>query len=776
MLRTNRTFSLYILTFFLFLPRYLSAQSIVLPIEIMGPDGTTESVSFSIDDPEGITGVWIQAHNLSYENKGSIQVNNGAWINLNNASVDVAEPEVHIGGIGGAYSTIRLTVPIDPGTVIQGVNTLSFQFNETDGLSSGWRVLQFNLIRSGGATVLSESLFSEDNPADWEPILKSSADIAEGEYLWYNAELVVNPGGAAIKARCADCHATDGRDLQYFSYSDKSIVSRSEFHGLTTKQGEQIASFIRSLDVPNPGRPWNPPYQPGPGLDDRPVEEWAAGAGLAWVLDDDAETMDYIFPAGITSEVTSTKSTLNMRELPLAMQFPDWNRWLPGVHPVDFWGDEFLSSDAWSQYAEQIPSMLAQGIDRAVASGTLKREIQSLDANVSDFREHTERPSGATAEEHAQGNLGLQLWQLVKVWEIMQVHDLEGRGLDFYPNGEERTWFSASRNVFNVAPHISSAPGADTYGSELLDKYFSHTWYTMQLIINPGNRDPLGHRPVDWKYQFGHIGDYAKQTGLPAGSRLVATYIKMIQMLDNDNPIGTTGWYIRHVHPYWFVKSLAVEPGVYSDIWRSIPAEDHAAIAEVMLRGFLDKTLAYDISEWPRGEGNTELEPATYVPQPYDGKGSIFDDRFNYADNFYKLIPEFHDRGVSASLLDSLAAWGEEVWPLGDWENLVDYTPPGDDDGGEEEGEDNGDDGGDGGDGQAFGDVNADGIISAADASLVLQYLEGILSLSDHQLEASEVSGDGRITVKDASLILRYVTGRIQCFPVESICTLAVRR
>ena len=58
-----------------------------------------------------------------------------------------------------------------------------------------------------------------------------------------------------------------------------------------------------------------------------------------------------------------------------------------------------------------------------------------------------------------------------------------------------------------------------------------------QLVINPGNRQPLGHRPVDWKYQFGHIGDYTKHTGLQSGARLVASYIKMIQMLDNDRGI-----------------------------------------------------------------------------------------------------------------------------------------------------------------------------------------------------------------------------------------------
>jgi hypothetical protein len=71
------------------------------------------------------------------------------------------------------------------------------------------------------------------------------------------------------------------------------------------------------------------------------------------------------------------------------------------------------------------------------------------------------------------------------------------------------------------------------------------------------------------------------------------------------------------------------------------------------------------------------MEPVTYKPTFSNDNGDIFEDRFNYADNFYRIIPEFLDRGVALSLLDSLAQWGESLWPLGDWENLVDYTGTG---------------------------------------------------------------------------------------------------
>src|SRR5207244_12627418 len=85
----------------------------------------------------------------------------------------------------------------------------------------------------------------------------------------------------------------DTRDVHSFPTRRSSdlIVARARFHGLSTLEGEQIASYIRSLPSPNPGRPWNPPYQPGPRIDEQPVSSWAAGAGLAWVLDRDTDAL-----------------------------------------------------------------------------------------------------------------------------------------------------------------------------------------------------------------------------------------------------------------------------------------------------------------------------------------------------------------------------------------------------------------------------------------------------------------------------------------------------
>ena len=92
-------------------------------------------------------------------------------------------------------------------------------------------------------------------PTPGSRLCRPPEDLAQGEHLWRSREaLGESPlnSGRIIHASCADCHAQDGRDLKYFNYSNASIQARSVFHGLTPTQGEQIASFVRSLDLELP--------------------------------------------------------------------------------------------------------------------------------------------------------------------------------------------------------------------------------------------------------------------------------------------------------------------------------------------------------------------------------------------------------------------------------------------------------------------------------------------------------------------------------------------
>ena len=66
------------------------------------------------------------------------------------------------------------------------------------------------------------------------------------------------------------------------------------------------------------------------------------------------------------------------------------------------------------------------------------------------------------------------------------------------------------------------------------------------------------------------------------------------------------------------------------------------------------------------------------------------------------------------------------------------------------------------------GDASGNGIITAFDASLILQHASGLLDLSAN-LDADS-SGDGSVSAFDASLILQYLTGFITCLPADANC------
>jgi hypothetical protein len=58
--------------------------------------------------------------------------------------------------------------------------------------------------------------------------------------------------------------------------------------------------------------------------------------------------------------------------------------------------------------------------------------------------------------------------------------------------------------------------------------------------------------------------------------------------------------------------------------------------------------------------------------------------------------------------------------------------------------------------GVAVGDINGDGSITSADASLILQYVVGLITLTPLQLHAADVNGDGKVGALDAAWILYY--------------------
>lgn len=390
----------------------VNAQKILLPIEVLGDEGLVKEQRFTIDAEQynqisSIDNLWLKINNLSYQGKASIRINEGNWISLNHSTTNIYTPEKERGGmVHGGYNTIRFTVSIN--NFREGQNIIKFRFNTSDGISNGFRVIDLDLLDVEKNRILKnspyyvnpntlgkepgENYYIEDDPNNWKsPYYDNSTNsepnalndsIAKGKNIWffgrngskdiagdllwnhnlpeqrkgfwYNYEL---PQARPIKAKCTNCHTQDGRDLEIFSYSNLSIIERAKFHKLTEEEGKLIAAYIRSLsyehdNVGRYGRPWNPPYQPGPELENKPVSAWVAGAGLDAVLEKDEDMLYYMFENGINQdEVDSffdSDKTFETYTLPMPIQFPDWKHWLPLIHPMDAYDKGTFYEDTYN--------------------------------------------------------------------------------------------------------------------------------------------------------------------------------------------------------------------------------------------------------------------------------------------------------------------------------------------------------------------------------------------------------------------------------------------
>src|SRR5438552_1084650 len=144
----------------------IARTTVALPIEIVGENGTISSVTVEV--PAGrvheVQSLWMQINGLSYTDMISVQVNTSVWYSLNNSTVAVAEPGRSYGGIGGGFSTLKVTLVLPADTVVEGLNIIRFRFNRTDGVASGFRVVDFNLLTADSSKVLDPDLFTLEDP------------------------------------------------------------------------------------------------------------------------------------------------------------------------------------------------------------------------------------------------------------------------------------------------------------------------------------------------------------------------------------------------------------------------------------------------------------------------------------------------------------------------------------------------------------------------------------------------------------------------------------
>ena len=587
-----------------------SINSVQFPVEVLGPDQHTEEFKFVLNDTlDNIYGAKFTIHALNYTNKASISINGSQWIPLNNRTVIFPRKFERLWtGIGGFQNTLTMVVPFSSNNIVAGVtNTIKFKFNDITKQTVGYRVLDADIVRRQ-ETADTEKTYTFgwdnhpvykpafitnivynypavklsttkviDDPKNWTPKSSDPVVINQGKDLWFNGNIFEK--GQPLKAKCSDCHFTDGYDLKYFNYSDKSIVARSKYHGLSEQQGLALASYIRSLDVPyqEKGRPWNPLYQPGPGMSKVPIDNWVAGAGMEWVLDDDIKSFKYIFPNGTTNGIVYNgvvqpidfKKTYNINDIPIAMQLPDWNHWLPKAHLKDsapeIW-DWSLIKDGGSarrffdNFFANIPKN--QGMKGLVQEIRYHGEATGYQmVHMDQFYQQKYFDSGKRTHYMNNIRMAYRHWVVVRTLELMQKWKMQDLGHEILEDnvntrdqwGErgarayidlpkldkikaqfgssytnvfnDRRWF-ANTWPFHLAPHIGSLqPVTDQSNPDFTYEPYgdqSSQWYQLQMYLDDSNRVPE-YNIIDWGYlhnillsgtsQWGNGVPYALFTG-----------------------------------------------------------------------------------------------------------------------------------------------------------------------------------------------------------------------------------------------------------------------
>lgn len=627
-------------------PSSNTSSAITLPVEVYGDPGTSEARTFTLTSSQvsAARRLYLQIHGLDFEGEASVQLNDGPWVELNSTTFSLFRLDRLYGGIGGGFSTLRGHIAINPAWLVTGLNTIRFSFNRTNGITHGFRILALNLVNDASANLLPNTTFQQDDPSQWKAPLADAASIATGKWLWNNANLST-PTAPSIKAKCADCHTQSGRDLKYFNYSNHVIRTRARFHGLTDLEGDQIASYIRSLPVPAPGRPWNPPYQPGPGLDSKPVSEWAAGAGLEAVLDRDRDSLMYIFPNGFENSRIAPTANLSVREIPVALQLPDWNRWLPEVHPKDSMVG--FETSKWYQNYLTIRSSLRPGDASSYLS---QRENLIYSRLYRDSFIASAVPSGLTQEARVRAIYSAALWQLSKSFELNQEFGLEALSRNWFgPQADPRAWSGA--DAFFTSPFMlkipSPSPGVRN-GLAVTHGYLGFVWYHLQLILNNSNKTQEGTSPIDWPYSYGTIRNIGKLS--PQASILFLWVIKAGQVSENGigPEVPSKGWNFG-VNGIPITFHFDTTPYMYSELSIS----ERNTILGLLWGNWTQKVRTFSPSQVYSG-GETNAREVPVGPVYADG---------NLPSRILNSLYHLNKWGINPTATQELRNWARTVWP-----------------------------------------------------------------------------------------------------------------
>lgn len=492
--------------------------------------GTVGSATvLTVHTPHNAVKLWLRTENLKDGNQVTLQVDSGPIIPLNNANIAPVGLAAQLNGIGGPLSVLSFTVPAARLTP-SGTNQLTFTINSIPLNSvATMRILDVNFTDANGNLTMASHPYYGTPLTGYNGL---ATDIAAGSNLWRQASLKSTWGGTNTTAHCASCHAADGSDLAYFGSSDRAIATHVSKHGLKAAQGAQILSYIRSLPTPPYGRTWNPPYQPGPGMDELPAAQWAAGAGLGAVLTNDTQTFAAWF--GSNTPSFNFSQSLNIRELPVAMPLPTWNDWLPNIFPGEYYGSDFAPvMNSYSNfYTAPTPA--------------------SFTADVYDFISKMNTFACGSLNNHYNpanptDNLAwfsACRWANVKIWEVIHARGWEGQGasmMSFLNSTNIAARIFPGSSVYQTTPSLSFRSQSNfgwRDGSTYSYWYGSAQWQWLQLVLDDSQHHRWGDTPINWQTMTSAAA-IPLSFGIPSTAQVIAAVTKAAESGTGDPFTGS---------------------------------------------------------------------------------------------------------------------------------------------------------------------------------------------------------------------------------------------
>ncbi len=674
-----------------------------LPVEVLGEVGTVKTVTLNVSAPGSARWLLLRTHGIRYAGKASIQVNDDSWIPLSNATVEIPEPAKSFGGIGGGFATLTLQVPLSAIALKSGRNSFKFRFDKSNGLSMGYRVLGIDILAADGQSVLEQGQFVLDDPTKWEA--PQGGDATRGDRLWKTADLVDSPiSSKVIRARCADCHSSTGKDLKFFGYSNNSIIERAKFHGMSEQNGKDLAAYIRRLDIPVAGRPWNPPFQPGAGNTDRSQTAFSAGAGIDAVVNED-ETIAAIFNdrydrSQLIDSATGTLRRLQVNNIPISLQLPDWAHWLPEVHPKDVLGEAFGALQVQTRYLALRERLMTKKLDVAewnrylkdlgnypflfASGGGARADFTSWQQKAEDccnsMRSSILGPSfsGTWDAATARNVYGAAVWMQVRAWELMTDFELSEYAQDAYPMGEKRAWFS-ERSLFDTSPFQLGIDGKDcssgTCGGRLTGSsigntnvnyaYLANSWYNLQFLLNPGQRSCGGHRCMDWGYTYGWFGDLFRANGLYGGGRRLLFGLKSMDEHDTNSGTAWNGFSFATAN---ILRPLSLNDSVAQLFWGDASHPNRKRALQIAVQVWLEKLGNWTVETWRQQNYGQSEDGANFMDDTRvvgTGSGEVQDR--SLADGHWYGTIALKTLGIHPSVINASARFGAAMWPRNDW-------------------------------------------------------------------------------------------------------------